>query len=1118
MPTIKQLPAATAVTNSDLLPVSQNGLTRSLSVSTLLGATQPTLSLAQGTVLGRTSSGLGGPEAVNISNGLTLQSGAIAATGADHVGFPLATTLLSDDEIIVNSNAQPKRMPASKLRSLFSAGSGVQIDGSGVISAYASSDGVSAQGPKGDSGPPGPAGQGFTFRGDWQAATSYSPYDVTAYAGQSYVATSSFVSGATFALSGWTLMAAQGHAGTPGTQGPPGPTVPATASSIGAVKPGSGLSVAADGTLAVSNLSLPSIAQGGAVLGQLLGWTGTAWGPTPLASGTNYTGSSPISVGAGVISLAQNGATAGQVLAWNGLAWAPQSPVGGASFGNATPTMSGVATAGTSNNAAREDHRHPVDTSRAPLASPAFTGKIILPTWTTSTRPASPGPGTEGFATDTGQRETYTSSGWVQYVRVNDIPAATNQLLGGSSASGSAVAIAIGFGLSLTGNTLSSIANYTLPVASASTLGGVRQGTGITIASDGTINATGTSGVSTFNARSGAVTLALGDVTNVIGTGSSARTNLGLAAVASSGAFSDLSGTPLIPAASNIAPIMNGAPTAGTAGSFARADHVHPSDTSRLADANNLADLTDIGVARINLGLGGAATQNVGTSAGTVAAGNDTRLTGALQATAIPAAGGQLLGGSGTAGSAAAIIVGSGLSLSGGTLKVSSGGAYTLPAASTSSLGGVKSDGNTVQIAADGTLSVSAVPITALTDVSSGNLGGPSLSDADTLNRGGTDYRTTLSARVTLFRKTPAGSRTITLTLATPIATLTALDHDKTVVVSGNAAGTLTVNETITDGFRCQVINHAGSPLSFSGISGLGAASVPNGAACWVTLANSAIEAVVSSNGSVGNYTLPAATTMQIGGIKPDGTTLAASADGTLSVVTVSTHVLAGGTGLAAADEFAVYSNASAADVKYNMGQIASFANLNAQSWTTAVRPALGAARYATGFNTTTSRFEFWNGQSWDQHCRVSDFSATPAQLYAGSSANGVPTPVNVGSGLSLVGNVLSAPLINTGVAPVTKISSSGTAQTLAFPTSGNKAYDVTLTGSCSFALAGGTSGELQTITLVVRGGAGGFAATLPPGIKWPGGLAPIVDTAAGSYNEFYLRTIDGGSTYSGSY
>lgn len=50
-----------------------------------------------------------------------------------------------------------------------------------------------------------------------------------------------------------------------------------------------------------------------------------------------------------------------------------------------------------------------------------------------------------------------------------------------------------------------------------------------------------------------------------------------------------------------------------------------------LNPANNLSELSDMSVARSNLGLGNAATKNVGTIAGTVAAGDDSRLVAAIQ-------------------------------------------------------------------------------------------------------------------------------------------------------------------------------------------------------------------------------------------------------------------------------------------------------------------------------------------------------------------------------------------------------------------------------------------------------------------------------------------------------
>ena len=476
MPTIKQLPAATAVAGSDLIPLSQNGLTRGVAVSTLLSNTQPQLSLAQGTLLGRGSIGLGGPEALTIGTGLALQSGAIVASGIDHTSFTASVALLADDEVIVNSSATPKRLPAVKLRSLFSAGSGVQIDSNGVISTISSpgagSGSAGAAGPKGDTGAQGPAGQGFTFRGPWQPNVGYAAYDVVTNGGQTYVAALGIAAATSFSQTSWTLVAAQGAIGPGGASGPigpAGPTIAATSMALGGIKSGTGLSVAADGTLSISNVTLGSLAQGSATVGQLLGWSGVGWSPTTPAAGVSYTGAAPVTVASGVIGLGQSSATVGQVLTWTGSAWQPQntSPTG-AMVGTATPLANGTAGPGIATTASREDHRHPTDASRAPLAGPIFTTSITLPTWTTTTRPSAPTVGMEGYATDTSRRETYTPTGWVQYVRTADMTAASGQLFGGSGVAGAPIPISIGAGLSLASGVLAATATTPPPSAALS--------------------------------------------------------------------------------------------------------------------------------------------------------------------------------------------------------------------------------------------------------------------------------------------------------------------------------------------------------------------------------------------------------------------------------------------------------------------------------------------------------------------------------------------------------------------------------------------------------------------------------------------------------------------------
>ncbi len=94
MPTINQLPTATQLNPSDILPISQAGVTRGASIGNILAATQPIITTAPNTLLGRVSLGPGGPEPVAIGPGLALASGNLAATGGDHATFPLAAILI----------------------------------------------------------------------------------------------------------------------------------------------------------------------------------------------------------------------------------------------------------------------------------------------------------------------------------------------------------------------------------------------------------------------------------------------------------------------------------------------------------------------------------------------------------------------------------------------------------------------------------------------------------------------------------------------------------------------------------------------------------------------------------------------------------------------------------------------------------------------------------------------------------------------------------------------------------------------------------------------------------------------------------------------------------------
>jgi hypothetical protein len=113
-------------------------------------------------------------------------------------------------------------------------------------------------------------------------------------------------------------------------------------------------------------------------------WSGTAWdelATTYALTGLSTTGSASIGT-----TLTVTGAT---TLTGGGTSTTPATDnnstniattafvVGQASA--TTPLINGAAAVGTSLRYARQDHIHPTDTTRAPLASPTFTGTVTIP-------------------------------------------------------------------------------------------------------------------------------------------------------------------------------------------------------------------------------------------------------------------------------------------------------------------------------------------------------------------------------------------------------------------------------------------------------------------------------------------------------------------------------------------------------------------------------------------------------------------------------------------------------------------------------------------------------------------------------------------------------------------
>lgn len=92
-----------------------------------------------------------------------------------------------------------------------------------------------------------------------------------------------------------------------------------------------------------------------------------------------YDGSDWQEVGKAYVLPKANTNTLGGIIIGTGLS-ADSNGKASVDYGTGNPSMDGTASAGTANKASRFDHTHPSDTTRAPIASPAFTGVPTAPT------------------------------------------------------------------------------------------------------------------------------------------------------------------------------------------------------------------------------------------------------------------------------------------------------------------------------------------------------------------------------------------------------------------------------------------------------------------------------------------------------------------------------------------------------------------------------------------------------------------------------------------------------------------------------------------------------------------------------------------------------------------
>ncbi|MEB5967331.1 tail fiber protein [Comamonas testosteroni] len=226
--------------------------------------------------------------------------------------------------------------------------------------------------------------------------------------------------------------------------------------------------------------------------------------------------------------------------------------------GTAAPKMDAVVAVGTATRFAREDHVHPTDTSRAPLASPGLTGTPTAPT-------AADGTNTTQLASTAFVQNAvggYLAKGVTGGTVTLTEAEASNPVIALTGALTSALNLVV----PVTVKRIWAIYNSTTGAFGVTVK--TANGTGVAVA-QGKRNLVYTDGTNVYDG--------FNDFDNIAITGTSTAPT---AAVGTS--TTQLATTAfVIGQAGTAAPKIDGAAAVGTATRFAREDHVHPTDTSR---------------------------------------------------------------------------------------------------------------------------------------------------------------------------------------------------------------------------------------------------------------------------------------------------------------------------------------------------------------------------------------------------------------------------------------------------------------------------------------------------------------------------------------------------------
>ena len=127
MPTIDELPPATASADTDEIPVTQNGISRKVTRAQFLGGVQPALAAATGSLIGRASAGAGAVEVLTVGPNLSLSGTTLSATAAPYVvsQLPPGTTPVASDLVPLSQSNVNTAVPFSQFAAGMSALHGV---------------------------------------------------------------------------------------------------------------------------------------------------------------------------------------------------------------------------------------------------------------------------------------------------------------------------------------------------------------------------------------------------------------------------------------------------------------------------------------------------------------------------------------------------------------------------------------------------------------------------------------------------------------------------------------------------------------------------------------------------------------------------------------------------------------------------------------------------------------------------------------------------------------------------------------------------------------------------------------------------------------------------------